>query len=351
MNNITGISLYLQEGIEKNSKILNKAIQSNISYVFTTLNIPEKSNKDILNELKDLANLCYENKVKLMVDISPQIFKLLNLADIDDLLKFNINCVRLDYGFTGKEISILQDKFEIILNASTLNDDVMLGYGNDGVDLSKIVACHNYYPKEWSGLDQDQVLSKNRLLKKYNIKSMTFVCGDEKRGPLFAGLPTVEEHRHGSFSKSLWSSKYDLESDIVVIGDIDLNEENWGIFTKYQQNVVILNGEIDKEHSQIYDMIYHDRRDSSPYVLRFSESRIKNVIENSLPRNTIERNTGAICLSNIEYGRYSGEIEIARKNIPSDKRVNVIGMIVDDSIELLEYVKYGQAFMIKQMED
>lgn len=349
MSNEIGISLYIQEGIERNKEILTKGVQSSIRYVFTTLNIPEESPVDLIEETKLLAKLCHDYKVNLIVDISPKTTDLLKIENLLKLKDWGISTIRIDYGYDAKEIFELSKTFEIVVNASTINDDIVDSYREEGIDLTKIIACHNYYPKEYTGLAMGDVRAKNNYISSFGIRTMTFVAGDFKRGPVYAGLPTIEAHRYVSLSEALWSSKKDLKSDIVMIGDIDLTDTNWNVLTAYHNGEVLLASIIDERYEELYGKIFHDRRDSSPYMIRLAESRIKDVISKKEPNNTIERSTGSICLSNVTYGRYDGEIEIARQTVQADKRVNVIGHIVEESLEVLKYIKDGQAFkMIKK---
>ena len=55
----------------------------------------------------------------------------------------------------------------------------------------------------------------------------------------------------------------------------------------------------------------------------------------------LPRKTGSIAVSNSGYGRYEGELEIARVDLPGDERMNVVGHIAPEAMELLPFVKRG----------
>ena len=63
------------------------------------------------------------------MDVSPRTFKNFSL---EDLKGFGITGLRIDNGMTEKEIADLSKEFQIILNASTLDDAFMDGLKENG---------------------------------------------------------------------------------------------------------------------------------------------------------------------------------------------------------------------------
>ncbi len=59
------------------------------------------------------------------------------------------------------------------------------------------------------------------------------------------------------------------------------------------------------------------------------------------PENTVERTRGSITVDNIKYLRYSGELQICKKDYPICEKVNVIGHIDDEYLSLLNIVNRG----------
>src|SRR5699024_11291014 len=65
------------------------------------------------------------------------------------------------------------------------------------LDFTSIEAWHNYYPRPETGLDKLEFINMNKWLKEKGITVMAFVPGEgDLRGPLFEGLPTLEDHRY-----------------------------------------------------------------------------------------------------------------------------------------------------------
>ena len=55
-----------------------------------------------------------------------------------------------------------------------------------------------------------------------------------------------------------------------------------------------------------------------------------------------------VTMDNIGYGRYSGEIQLVRADLPADEKVNVIGEVPAAYDLLLDCIKRGKTFrMVK----
>ena len=117
-----GISIYLGTGYEKNKNIIEKAVNNNIKYAFTSLHIPEENLENYEEEVKKLLNLCNTNKINLIVDVGPRTLEKLGFKNFKELKETSITHLRLDYGFTYKEIIELSKDYNIVFNASTLMD-------------------------------------------------------------------------------------------------------------------------------------------------------------------------------------------------------------------------------------
>lgn len=89
--------------------------------------------------------------------------------------------------------------------------------------------------------------------------------------------------------------------------------------------------------------IHHDRPDSSVLIFRSQESRttLKPDSVSTDAGAGLPRKAGSIAVSNSGYGRYEGELEIARVDLPGDERMNVAGHITPEAMELLPFIKRG----------
>ncbi|WP_230136734.1 DUF871 domain-containing protein, partial [Peribacillus frigoritolerans] len=62
--------------------------------------------------------------------------------------------------------------------------------------------------------------------------------------------------------------------------------------------------------------------------------------------NTAARSLGSITKDNDAYGRYRGEVQICKRDLGADHRVNVIGRVIEEDIPLLSLLKPGQTIKL-----
>jgi hypothetical protein len=152
----------------------------------------------------------------------------------------------------------------------------------------------------------------------------------------------LEKHRHQSPYVSFVDMMNGYGVKQIFVGDGLLTlEEAQPILTLLEEGVYTIPvASLEKE--DLLEKKFTVRIDSPKSTIRVQESREYatpgEVIE---PYNTVERVLGSITLDNKEYGRYSGEVQILRESFKEDPRVNVIGMVHPDSVELLQNIPNG----------
>ena len=342
----TGFSVYLGTEIEKTAGIIKKAEKAGAEYVFTSLNISEeKTDKE--KKLLKIIDMCSKNKLKLIVDINSM------TKDIIDIKQENVY-LRIDDGLTKEEILEVSKKQKIVLNASTVVEEDLKYFKENNADFSRILSLHNFYPKRFTGISRKYLKEQNLKYRKYGIKTMAFVKGDVLRGPVYEGLPTVEEHREKRFLTACLDL-ISLYTDIVLIGDIDICDEKWEEFKYLGKEIIPLRnfGNI------MTGILFSDRQDSSEYVVRFTASGIggsrkefakyitKILKESGITYESLKKNNekngelikrGDILLSNSKYMRYEAELEIALRNLGKDDKRYIITEIKKEDLELLDYI-------------
>lgn len=341
-----GISLYLGTGREKNREIIEKAGNANAKFAFTSLHIPEEHVSDYAVEVNELLTLCREANLSLIVDVGPRTLEKLGYTDFAELKQTSVTHLRLDYGFTYRQMVDLSQDFNIVFNASTMLEQDIAELRKLNADFSRFSACHNFYPKPLTGLSLQKTKRINENLKRMGIRTMAFAPGDGmQRGPLFQGLPTVEEHRGGDVLLSLLQLKNECLTDICLIGDVDLTACSWRRFRELTQGYVSLKADIRPEYRYIAESIHHDRPDSSDYVIRSQESRTYSSQGKLFPAEPVQpRGKGSISVGNESYLRYSGELEIARRELQPEPKVNIIGQVDETYLPYLDYITDGMGF-------
>lgn len=340
----TGISLYLSTDIQKNIEVINKASMSGVKFAFTSLNILEENNIDKSDRLYKLIELCSNNDINLIVDINEY-----TNSNIFSNLK-NVY-LRIDDGYSLDEIYELSKKNMIVLNASTITKNDLKYLKNKGIDFNNVLALHNYYPKKYTGIGEKYFLEQNEKYNEFGIKTMAFVAGDLKRGPVFEGLPTLENIREKRFVTSVLKL-ISLKTDIVLVGDIDLSDKNWEYF-KYIAKGIVPIRIID---NVLNDTVFENRIDYSEYLIRSkipksigkTRKEFKEYIQKNLKdvkKENGEIKKGDILLSNEKYLRYEGELEIALKNLGLDEKRDIVSRVYDEDIELLDYISIITKFI------
>ncbi len=341
----TGISLYCSTTEEKNAEIITRASDTGIRYAFTSLQIPEEGRMDLRSYAEKLLSACKKYGLNLIMDVGPNTAKNLGCRSLYDLQNWGVTHIRLDDGYSPQQAAELSHTFQIVFNASTVSSAEIAGWKKAGADLARFTACHNYYPKPWTGLSLAHVAQLNRQLKTYGFQTMAFIPGDGiLRGPLYEGLPTIEAHRHRvDIIQNALELFLDAACDMVLIGDVSLSEKSWNAWTDLSRGFVSLPVELDPCYHYLTATVHHDRRDSSDYIFRSVESRSIPLPDRSLlePAKETARAAGDILLSNVAYQRYQGELEIARVPLPPDPRVNVIGHLEKKALSYLPYLKNG----------
>ena len=93
------------------------------------------------------------------------------------------------------------------------------------------------------------------------------------------------------------------------------------------------------------------RIDSPSWLVRAVESRAYAGASGRVEpaHETVERRVrGSITLDNEKYLRYCGELQLIRKDLPADERVNVIGHVEKEYLDLLDLIERGHRFMLKR---
>ena len=345
-----GISVYLQERIEEEK--MRRFHQAGFCSIFTSLHIPEEDATAYRTKLQLLGSIASGLKMELMADISTASMEKLALDwnAAEAVLDWGVTGLRIDYGIEDDVIIRLSQKMKVALNASTLTEDHLEKLLSGGLRTDNIEVWHNFYPRPETGLASSDFLAKNMLFQSYGLKVQAFIPGDRNlRGPLHQGLPTLEQHRaYGTFAAFTELKAYKV--DKILIGDPDVTDEAL-IQLKDAADTITLRAQAFGERTKAHGLLEkgtHNRPDLARDVIRSEESRMSGMFRDSQvpPFNCVERNEGAVTIDNDLYKRYKGEIQIARRTLPQDDKVNVIGQVVPEDVPLLSFVEGGRHFRI-----
>lgn len=332
-----GISVYFKD---LDYDYLQECANLGVKFVFTSLHIPEEDYSNIRSQLPALIAKCHQFGLEIVPDISPVTFEKLAIKnqDFNQLKALGIKALRLDYGFDDVEnLAKLMFDFKLFLNASVVSPMFIDECKQAGIDLQQVVFMHNFYPRIDTGLSDQAFRTKNKLLHQLGLRTQAFVCGDElKRFPLYEGLPTLEKHRsqHPYVAAVELLSEYKVTD--IMIGDSKAKKETLNFIKTYiEDNVISLKVHLDDTYNYLYNQLYDYRQDGTEYTIRLSVPRSNNV---EIYNNGVRRR-GSITIDNRLMGRYSGEVQLLLEELPLDARVNVIGFIHPDFIDVIKYRK------------
>lgn len=336
MDGICGFSLYMSTPFEQNLNIVKRFSNAGFQFVFTSLNISEEiCNFENMNHILDI---CKQNNLYVIVDINDSSLKKFGL---NGLIKLGVRAVRLDDCISHHELIMLAQQFDIVLNASTLSQELLEELTKTyEVNPKKLIACHNYYPKEYTGISLESFREKNELCQRYGIKTVGFVSGEIRRFPIYQGLPTIEEHRYQRPLYAALECMVDGKCNAICIGDVDVSDETLHDFKYLSKNIVPLCAKVGEPYKSF---VFENRRDSSEYVIRaaFSRTQLMHIEHFG---ECMSRQQGCICVANEKYERYQYELEICLVDLPEDVRQTTVGFICDEDIKLLKFIKYPFLF-------
>lgn len=342
-----GISVYFQD---LDLSYLEEAAKCGAKYVFTSLHIPEEDYSTLPEKLPLFLDACKQYGLSVVPDVSPVTFEKLGIQanDYGKLKEMGFQALRLDYGFDDYEVikTLLQD-FHLMLNASVVDEAYITGALAAGVNFSKITLTHNFYPHQETGLGFAYFMQKNEVFRKYGLRIQAFVCGDElKRFPLYEGLPTVEKHRNMHPYVAAVELMNVCGVEDVIIGDSKAKIETLRMIQRYMEDhTMIIKAHFEPGYEYFYEGSYASRKDLSEHVIRITTPRIADV---PIYHNTL-RPRGAITMDNRLFGRYGGEVQLLKKDFDVDARVNVIGYIHPEFIDLLDYVDRDTKIVFEKM--
>ncbi len=348
-----GISLYpgLDNTLEENLQLLSAAAACGIRRVFTSLHIPETNTEVLKRELAEILAAARRYDMEIISDISPRTLSMLDMPEFDlaAFQKLGITTLRLDYGYSAEQIAELSHNDSGIclqLNASTITEKILADLQAAGTDFSHIDALHNFYPRRGTGISEDILRRKTKMLHKAGIKVGAFVPSQGKqRGPLFEGLPTMETHRLWHTDRAARHMAA-LGIDSVFLSDSLPLLDELETVGQLPGDEVVLRAQLFTDDAVQQELLRHTftaREDEARDAIRAQESRglLKGNVE---PENNKERRRGAITIDNKDYLRYMGELEIIKKSQPADKRINVVGRVTECELFMLKYITPGRKF-------
>ena len=318
--------------------------------IFLSLHISEEFDDTYCRRAEEVCRFLWENGFRTIADVSRKTLQQFGCQDLVVLAKkLHLWALRIDFGFSMEEIAAFAEKIPIVLNASTITAADAAAIGSKG---QLVMAMHNFYPRPETGLDEDYLRKTTQMLQEAGLNVLAFIPGDQqKRGPVFEGLPTLEAHRNCLPSAAFVDLKLGYGMDEIFVADPGLSEKEQQRIDRFcREGILSIPAQLEAGWEELYDRVFTCRVDSPKWMVRFLESRVYSCQGREIqPSNCAARKRGTITIDNLRYGRYSGEIQLLRQDFKADERVNVIGSVSENAHLLLNHIQGGTKFMLVRL--
>ena len=358
-----GISIYQEKSTEQEIfDYIDRAAKHGFSRIFSCLLSVEESREEIVRKFKATNDYAKSKGFEIIVDVSPRVFENLGISykDLSFFREIGADGLRLDMGFTGSEESLMTFnpeglKIEINMSNNTRYIDTIMDYMPNKENL---IACHNFYPHNYSGLNFDHFMRCTENFTKYGLRTAAFITSQNENTfgpwPVTDGLPTLELHRNlpmdvqakhfialGNINDIIISNCYPTEEELEAIGSM---RKDMVAF-----DVVLNENTPEIERKILFEEMHFNRGDVSDNFLRSTQSRVKYKGHNFTLFNAPEIiKRGDVIIESSEYGHYAGEVQIALSDMVNSGKSNVVGHIREEEVFILDYIKPWQKFSFKE---
>ena len=233
----------------------------------------------------------------------------------------------------------------VSLNAIYLQPEDITHLKEEAANFDHIRALFDFYSQSETGMDEKWFKKKNQWLRKCNLETAAFISGDGvKRGPFFAGETTLESQR-GVYPLAAALNLKGLACSNVIVGD-RLTSETIKSFARYTKEHAITLHVIDEESSLLEENQWHNYLYLAQDIVRLHcEGELPQLEAQELP---LDRPAGTISINS--NGLNSDEVHIAKRNLPADKEVRIVGKVCANECSLLSHIEPGQKVVFKKLE-
>lgn len=331
-----GVSVYpvydSEQDVERCKKYVKRAAELGYNEVFSSLHLPENNASDSLPRVVEFSRFVHGCGMELSLDISGREFaRILGTDNGVELLKqVRADWIRLDYGFDDAAVALVVKTAApggIMCNASVLDAQRADSMVRLCTELKVgLRAHHNFYPRPETGLSMDFMCEKSKIFVDRGVPVTACVASlTQPRAPIKCGLPTVESQREMPCPSAAAQLRATCLISSILIGDPFADEgELSGVAAVCQAKPVVLrvrlsSGASDEEKRILFGGVHHSRPDRAEFSIRSQSSReMASFAVEIEPRFSAERKKYDITVDNLNYLRYSGEMQIVTHDLPAD---------------------------------
>jgi hypothetical protein len=337
----------------QNRRYLRSAWEKGYTQLFTSLHVPETDRQVFRREMPKLLAFARELGYRVTADVSPATGNIFGLK-LETLGDLGVTAIRFDWGYDVKPmIAFLQESaLDVELNASTVSPETLDELLSAGIDPGRLRGGHNFYPRPETGLSEEFLVKRSLPFLQRGMSVSAFIPGRScRRGPIGAGLPTLEEHRAwkaraaakhlralGVVSNILFGDPLASEMELAEVAALPVDAVTL--------DVMFSGAMTEQEKSLFVDIPHTNRLDTAALCIRSTFGRKPGT--DAWPGRPAPRPRGTLTVDNEKYGRYAGEIQISLQDLPADERVNVVGSVAEADLRFLEHIGPGRLFYVRE---
>ncbi|WP_290079426.1 MupG family TIM beta-alpha barrel fold protein [Lactobacillus taiwanensis] len=343
-----GFSVYLDKDLTADDhNYLLGMRNAGFNEVFTSLTGLNDEADVILKRLNQLTGWCKDLELKIIADVSQDDLHRLgyDLDDVEKLKTLNVTGLRINDQVLMRFVSKLSKSMWVSLNAIYLQPEDITHLKEEAANFDHIRALFDFYSQPETGMADDWFEEKNRWLRKCNLETAAFIAGDRvKRGSFFAGKTTLESQR-GIYPLAAALNLKKLSCSNVIVGD-RLTSETIKTFARYTKDYVITL-HLDKKVPFLEENEWHNYLYVARDIVRLhNEDELPKFEAQDLP---LDRLVGTVTVNSSE-NLNSGEIHIAKRDLPASQKVRILGKVDDSECSLLSNIEPGQKIVFKNLE-
>ena len=355
-----GISIYpFHASLKENCEYIEKAAHYGFTRAFTCLLSVDTSKKnEIIEEFKKTIEYAEKKGIRVIADVSPNVFKELDISYNDLTFFGNLGAsgIRLDMGFSGNEEASMTFnpqnlKIELNMSQKTHYLDTIMDYKPNPNNL---IGSHNFYPHRYAGLARKHFIECTEQFSQYNLRTAAFVKAPSASigpWPVSDGLCTLEEHRDLALSYQVKDMFLNLGMHTVLISECFASDKELEIMGSINPYLLELEIELTKdipkvEKSIVLDELHFHRGDEGDYLIRSTQSRVKYKGHKFTAFNAVPIKKGDILIESSDYGHYAGELHIARQDMVNSGKTSIVGRVSDKEIALIDHIQSWQRFKL-----
>ena len=381
---VLGVSVYPDiRPLDEISDYLHLAAKYGFTRVFTSMFSVEGTPEEVLAYFRDLDAVAHECGMEVSLDINPECMDRLGAtpADLSVFDGIKADILRMD-GAYGEDdnVVMLNNPYgmKIEYNASALTPDVIESLVARGVDKSRILACHNFYPQRYTGFRWDKYREVNARLTKLGIRIGAFVAsqapGTHGVWDATCGLPTVERTRDypadlaariiaaAGATDVFFGNAYASEEELAAVAEAlapveahytkpkveaafvnsDFVDSNYVLAHQHKVRVEPLYDITPVEREILFDFFPHlDMGDSSEWIWRTRMPRMFYQDQVIAPRRypLDHFQVGDVVIVNDNYKHYAGEVQVILEPIVNDGTRNLVARINQEEMTMFDAIK------------